>query len=104
VRWFDYDGTESVGWGNLRPDCSVRFPPLANKDAFGFVDPADVVRGCHIIPAFSRGKQHSDGLDISHCVRDGKDWVRYYVNRCVKYEVVQIHTYFHASDSRIVIC
>jgi hypothetical protein len=103
VRWFDYDGAESVEWGNLRPDC-VRFPPLANKDAFGFVDPTDVLRGCHIIPAFSKGKLHPDELNISHCARDGKDWVRYYVNRYVKYEVIEIYTYFRASDSRIVIC
>jgi hypothetical protein len=80
VRWFEYDGARSVGWEGLRLD-SVRFPSLATEGAFGFVDPKDVLRGCHIIPAFARGKRHSDGISISRCACDGKDWTRYCVNR-----------------------
>jgi hypothetical protein len=80
VRWFEYDGARSVRWNDLRLD-SVHFPPLATEDAFGFVDPRDVLRGCHIIPAFARGRYHPDGVSISRCACDGTDWTQYYVNR-----------------------
>jgi hypothetical protein len=78
VWWFQY-----VGQRNLRLD-SVRFPPVEAEDAFGFVDPTDVLRACHVIPAFAKGKSHSDGISISRCARDGNDWTRYLINWCVK--------------------
>ena len=87
VRWFEYDGTRSIEWKDLRLD-AVQFPPVESDDAFGFVDPRDVLRGCHIIPAFSRGKRHSDGISISRCALDGNDWARYLVNRCVKHRTM----------------
>lgn len=59
----------------------LEFPPMASKDAFGFVDPALVLRGCHLIPAFSQGKQHSDGVGLSSIAKDGQEWKQYYVNR-----------------------
>jgi len=34
---------------------TVRFVPMADEDVFGFVDPADVLRGCHVIPSFADG-------------------------------------------------
>jgi hypothetical protein len=34
---------------------------MANENAFGFIDPADVVRSGHIIPAFAIGKRYADG-------------------------------------------
>ena len=80
VRWFEYDGARSVRWKDLRLD-SVRFPALASEGSFGFVDPRDVLRGCHMIPAFARRKRHSDEVSISRCARDGKDWNYYYVNQ-----------------------
>jgi hypothetical protein len=80
VRWFEYVGKRSLTWRDCRLD-SVRFPPTANDDAFGFVDPRDVLRGCQIIPAFVDGKVHLDGVGISRCAADSQDWHRYYVNR-----------------------
>lgn len=82
VRWLDYDGHRSVGWNDLALD-SVHFPPTMNEAAFGFVDPGEVLRGCHIIPAFASGRAHSDGIGLSRCARDGQDWARYHVNRWV---------------------
>ena len=29
---------------------------MSGENAFGFLDPADIVRGCHIIPTFSTKK------------------------------------------------
>lgn len=82
VRWFEYDETRSLGWDNHDLD-SLYFPPMADERAFGFVDPKDVLRGCHIIPTFSSGRVHLDGVGLSCCARDALDWVRYCVNRCV---------------------
>jgi hypothetical protein len=93
VRWFEYDGTRSVQWRGRRLD-SLRFPPLATQGAFGFVDPRDVLRGCHIIPAFTKGKRHLDGVNISSCARDGKDWTCYHVNRYVKTQKFYSRTYY----------
>jgi hypothetical protein len=46
---------------NLDP---VHFPPMASKGAFDFVNPMDVLRNCHIIPSFRRGRVHLDGLEM----------------------------------------
>jgi hypothetical protein len=81
VRWFQYCGSSSVIWKDCRLDC-VRFPPTASDGAFGFVDPRDVLRGCHIMPRFAKGKVHSDGIGLSRCAADSNDWIYYYVNRC----------------------
>lgn len=81
VRWYEVDDPIG-GWSNCCLDC-VRFLPVTQEDAFGFIDPADVLRSCHLISAFSRGKVHSDGIGISHCAQDASDWQAYYVARCV---------------------
>ena len=82
VRWFDYGGTKSLGWDDHDLD-SVSFLPMENEHAFGFVDPQDVLRGCHIIPTFSGGRLHLDGVGLSRCAGDALDWARYRVNRLV---------------------
>lgn len=81
VRWFEHDmNAPTGGWSNSRLD-RLHFPPMAREHSFGFLDPADVIRGCHIIPAFSTGRRHSDGQGISPCARDAGDWKSYYLNR-----------------------
>ena len=37
---------------------------MDEEDAFGFVDPKDVLRGCHILPRFAAGKRHPDGCGM----------------------------------------
>jgi|SRR6266436_7027565 len=82
VRWYRRIERILTGWGARRLD-RLEFPPVAGEDAFGFIDPSDVLRCCHIIPAFSSGKVHEDGRGLSFCARDSSDWVAYYVNRWV---------------------
>ena len=82
VRWFEHDTNASVGNWSLSKLDRLRFPPMAREDAFGFLNPADVVRGCHIVPAFAAGKRYGDARGISPCAKDSKDWRSYYVNRC----------------------
>lgn len=83
VRWFELVDPASSGWRNSMLD-SVYFPPMHKSDSFGFVDPKDVLRGCHIIPAFANGKQHENGVGISRCAKDGQDYKLYYVGRYVQ--------------------
>jgi hypothetical protein len=66
VRWFQPLGTMPSGWTARKLD-RVRFFPMADDDAFGFVDPSDVFRSCHIIPRFAKGQLHSDGMGLSRC-------------------------------------
>lgn len=103
VRWFQH--LEPFGsWASCSLD-HLFFPPLENKGAFSFVSPSDVVRGCHIIPAFSKGLRYTPPIDIprgrayqevhalpksvhhnqqrglSACAHDSNDFREYYVNR-----------------------
>ena len=80
VRWFH--PLETFKWADCRLD-QVAFPPMADEDAFGFLDPRDVLRACHIVPTFSRGMVHSDEVSMSQLARDSHDWKRYYVNKWV---------------------
>lgn len=86
VRWFEYDGNRIGSWDNCKLD-SVHFPPMATEGAFGFVDPSDVLRSCHIVPAFAKGRVHSDGIGLSCLAHDARDWSHYCVNRCVAFPI-----------------
>ena len=82
VRWYQClnDISLTAGWTAGSLD-RVHFPPMNHEDSFGFIDPADVIRGSHIIPSFASGKLHSDGAGISCCAHDSGDWRTYYVGR-----------------------
>ena len=80
VRWYGRIESVQASWGAHRLD-KLQFPLMAQDDAFDFVNPLDVLRGCHIIPTFANGKRHTDGMGISLCAQDSSDWVSYYVNR-----------------------
>ena len=82
VRWFEYEESRSLGWDDLKLD-SVRFPPMASEGAFGFVDPKDVLRGCHTVPTFAKGRACLDGVGLSRCARDAHEWSHYCINRYV---------------------
>ncbi|KAJ3807711.1 hypothetical protein F5876DRAFT_15890, partial [Lentinula aff. lateritia] len=62
------------------------FIDTSNPELFGFVNPSNVIRGCHIIPAFSDGKtdQFLVGPSLARREADnGEDYFRYYVNMWV---------------------
>lgn len=82
VRWYENldDIPAQQGWKNAQLD-RLRFPPLSDDDAFSFVDPALVLRGCHIIPSFLAGPRHAAAVGISLCARNSQDWREYAVNR-----------------------
>jgi hypothetical protein len=55
VCWYDLDA--EYAWG-----CSEKWLPwvgfghLDDSDTFGFLDPADMLHACHMIPAFTLGQ------------------------------------------------
>ncbi|KIY49798.1 hypothetical protein FISHEDRAFT_40613 [Fistulina hepatica ATCC 64428] len=80
VRWFQDDLSWPAGPSHLRLE-RIGFVSFdsGDSDPFGFVDPADVLRGCHLIPTFSLGitsqlLARSMARDFTH-----GDWMRYYV-------------------------
>ena len=78
-----YEGDNITMDRNNRRLDRVCFPPIAQEDSFGFIDPADVLRSCHMIPVFRQGKVYSDSTGISYCAQDSNDWRAYYVGRHV---------------------
>lgn len=83
VRWFQNpdDLPVQTAWTTRRLD-SLRFPPMDEEEAFGFVDPAHVLRGCHLIPSFAVGMRHKTmDLGVSECAQNSKDWHQYCVDR-----------------------
>ena len=77
VRWYRRIET---GWDAFKLR-RVHFPPIAEEEAFGYIDPSDILRSCHIIPAFSMGKFHVDDRGLSRLAGDSSDWAAYYVNQ-----------------------
>ena len=80
VRWYKTVDAISMGWHAQKLDL-VRFPSLNEDGAIGFLDSSDVLRGCHVVPAFARGQLHADGKGLSSIAKDSVDWCAYYVNR-----------------------
>jgi hypothetical protein len=79
VRWFELqDGSKIKGGEALD---RLYFPPMSAEGSFGFVDPGLVLRGCHLIPVFSQGRRHDDGIGLSRLSKDGSEWQSYFINR-----------------------
>lgn len=83
VRWYNYqDGENTARLGRLS------FPPITSEGAFGFVNPADIIRGCHVIPRFSQGKRYPTGNGLSKFAHDSHDWLEYHIDRYVSFPKV----------------
>ena len=81
IRWFGLDTDARGGWSKKRLH-GVSFLPWDEPGGFGFLDPAQIIRGVHLIPNFFRGRMDS-GLppSIVHPADDGnEEWASYYVN------------------------
>ena len=59
VQWYEVVDPGSSRSSNHTLD-SVHFPRLCEDDSFGFVDLIDILQGCHLLPAFSKGKRNID--------------------------------------------
>jgi hypothetical protein len=86
VRWFGWDlgPRRSVGHHLER----IGFVTESDDtEPFGFLDPMDVIRACHLIPVFHYGRT-SELLGPSLARRnpnENDDWQWYYVIRCAFY-------------------
>ena len=88
VRWFRIDTAAPGGFLAKRLHRLEFARDSPEQPAFGFVDPADVIRGSHVIPAFAHGLTSellgpSIARDIAGKLEDGdadKDYRYHYVN------------------------
>lgn len=100
VRWYNHVDSQA-GWDSRLLD-TLRFPAITNSRAFGFVDPADVLRSCHLIPKLARGKvKHLHHNEVSKLAQDSQDWHFYYANRYVRFYTIFTLRFIHwlLSDS-----
>ncbi|KAL1939913.1 hypothetical protein VTO73DRAFT_9613 [Trametes versicolor] len=85
IRWFGRDPDWRCGWQAKRLE-RIGYVPESDGGAFDFLDPADVIRACHLIPAFAEGRTATllgpSSLARPHATVH-EDWERYYVNRFV---------------------
>jgi hypothetical protein len=87
VRWLDYDEMEPGGWDVARLD-RVAYSPCRNDnellEAFGFIDPRNIVRACHLIPDFDSGMTGTtpgpSSISLGYDNEKG-DWEYHYINR-----------------------
>jgi len=84
VRWFGEEPGYRSGFRQAHLP-KIGFVESTDDFAFSFVDPANVVRGCHLIPAFSAGRStdllpHSRSAARRANPEDVNDWLNFYVN------------------------
>ena len=85
VRWFKHDRS-IPSFATTRQFDRVAFVPYDSDDEepFGFIDPATVIRGCHLIPDFNLGRTN-ELLPASVFQDGGSDWKRFRVAQYVNF-------------------
>jgi hypothetical protein len=85
VRWFGMEpGQYYHGFRHARLP-KIGFVESTDEFAFTFLDPVQVIRGAHIIPAFAEGRT-STLLPVTKSIarvlnpEDESDWLNFYVN------------------------
>ncbi|KAH7927896.1 hypothetical protein BV22DRAFT_1006163 [Leucogyrophana mollusca] len=82
VRWFGVMPGHRWGFKEARLP-KIGFVPDVDENAFGFLDPSLVIRGCHLIPAFVNGRSDTllrPGPSVGRLPEETDDWTAYYVN------------------------
>ncbi|EIW63728.1 uncharacterized protein TRAVEDRAFT_110907, partial [Trametes versicolor FP-101664 SS1] len=94
VRWFARDPTYSAGFQHRQiPRLAFVADDDPDLNAFGFVDPADVLRGAHIMPSFDSGTT-DDYLPSDSVARqnsEDEDYVYYFVSMFVDRDMFMRH-------------
>ena len=80
VRWYGHVPGHRAGWKARRLPL-LGFLEDGSPDAYGFLDPDEVIRGVHLIPAFNFS-HFGDMIPPTKLIfaRKYKDWIYYYVN------------------------
>ena len=85
VRWFGAEPDYHSGLKVARLP-KIGFVPDSDPEAFSFLDPSLVIRGCHLLPAFANGRT-SELLKATRTagrpLDEIDDWTNYYVNMYV---------------------
>ncbi|TFK33057.1 hypothetical protein BDQ12DRAFT_615945 [Crucibulum laeve] len=98
VRWFGSEPSYRFGFhqAQLPKIGFVEYKEDFDNYPFSFLDPTQVLRGCHLIPAFQFGLTDTllphecsvaQQLDTSRT----EDWLNYYVNVFVDRDMVMLH-------------
>ncbi|KAJ7141089.1 hypothetical protein C8R44DRAFT_604322, partial [Mycena epipterygia] len=83
VRRFRLDHTFKGGFKRKRLH-RIEFMPDSEQDAYGFVNPDEVIRGSHLIPAFAHGPTEAvTHTSLARKRDEFDDWKYHYVNLCV---------------------
>ncbi|KAJ7205778.1 hypothetical protein GGX14DRAFT_304615, partial [Mycena pura] len=89
VRWLTHDMRYHSGWKSKRLP-RITFMPFNDPQTFGFLDPNDVLRGSHLIPAFRHG--HTKKLLPPSVARkpteNDEDWKYYHIGLFVDRDMV----------------
>ena len=80
VRWLEVDQKYRAGWKAKRLH-RVQFVPSHEEGAFGFLDPVDVIRGVHLIPAFKNAHIVNSHGASKWDYAPESNWKQYYVNQ-----------------------
>lgn len=81
IRWLAPLADHQSGMNCARLP-KVAFVDETDQDAFGFLDPGQVIRGAHLIPAFASGRGTSSlchGNSFARQSDELDDWEAYYV-------------------------
>ena len=74
VHWYELDTLDPLGSWGLNGLDRLRFLSMDKEDAFGFLDPNNILRAAHVIPAFKAGKCSPDRSRLLSNAKDDKDW------------------------------
>ena len=82
VRWFGVEPDYLSGSRVARLP-KIGFVPESDDLAFGFLDPSLVIRGCHLVPDFARGRTsellQTTSPTAARRPDETDDWMNYYV-------------------------
>lgn len=79
VRWFKRDTSYKAGFERKWLH-KIQFLPLDDPATFGFLDPDEVIRAAHLIPAFRDGPTEELGESLARSPGEVDDWLYFYVN------------------------
>ncbi|RXW21632.1 hypothetical protein EST38_g4229 [Candolleomyces aberdarensis] len=71
----------------------LRLSPVETPESLHFMDPADVLRGVHLIPQFSLGKADALPPKSRLVIPQESEWKAYYVNRFVDRDMFMRYQY-----------
>lgn len=81
VRWY----TPLVEEKNPRRLNRLKLNPTSEPNSWGFLDPATVLRGAHLIPRFATGRVYEEEGQqrkiLSKAAQEHMDWKEYYINQ-----------------------